>query len=421
MSDTPGADLYHRRTTCRACGGGRLTSFLSLGPTPLANGFLRSPEEFADEPSFPLDVFLCENCSLVQLLDVVDPEILFRDYLYVTGTSDTMARHHALYADEVVAYLDANPGELVVEVASNDGSLLTRFQPFGLRTLGVEPAANIAEIARGAGVPTVAEFFDLGIAGGIREQQGAARAVIANNVLAHVDDPLDFLAGCRELLDDDGRVIVEIPYLRDLLERLEYDTIYHEHLCYFSVTALMVLFGATGLSIERVDRHPVHGGSLRVYAAPRDELAHHAPAAVEMAEEEARLGLTGLPRLEAFAHDVEANRNALVDLLSGLRDDGATLAAYGAPAKGNTLLNYCDIGPDLLPYTVDKNDLKVGLYTPGTHLPVRSISTLEREQPDYTLILAWNFAPEIHHQEAAYRAAGGQFLVPIPEPGRFDG
>lgn len=420
MSGVPEAAGHHRRTTCRACGGVRLSSFLSLGPTPLANGFLRSEEEFAAEPTFPLDVFLCENCSLVQLLDVVDPEILFRDYVYVTGTSRTMAEHNALYADEVVAYVDAQPRELVVEVASNDGSLLKRFQPFGLRTLGVEPAANIAAIAREAGVPTVAEFFNLETASSVRAEQGAARAVIANNVLAHVDDTSDFLAGCRELLDDDGRVIVEVPYLRDLLEKLEYDTIYHEHLAYFSVTALMCVFGSAGLSIERVDRVPVHGGSLRVYAARREELAHHAPAAVEMAEEEAKLGLTSLARFEAFAHDVEANREALLELLTGLREDGRTLAAYGAPAKGNTLLNYCGIGPDLLPYTVDKSDLKVGSYTPGTHLPVRPTSVLAEEQPDCTLILAWNFAPEITHQEAAYRAAGGQFLVPIPEPRLYD-
>ena len=417
MSGTPDAAMHHRRTTCRACGGTRLRSFLSLGPTPLANGFLRSEEEFAAEPTFPLDVFLCENCSLVQLLDIVDPEILFRDYVYVTGTSSTMAEHNALYADDVVKHVDARAGELVVEVASNDGSLLRRFQPFGLRTLGVEPASNIATIAREAGVPTVGEFFNLETAVSVRAEQGAARAVIANNVLAHVDDTLDFLGGCRELVDDDGRVIVEVPYLRDLLERLEYDTIYHEHLCYFSVTALMCVFGAAGLSIERVDRVPVHGGSLRIYAARREELAQHGPQAVEMAAEEAQLGLTSPARFEAFARDVEANRERLLELLTGLREEGDTLAAYGAPAKGNTLLNYCGIGPELLPFTVDKSDLKVGLYTPGMHLPVRPTSALAEERPDYTLILAWNFAPEITHQEAAYRAAGGQFLVPIPEPG----
>lgn len=421
MSDTPEAITHHRRVSCRACGGSQLTSFLSLGPTPLANGFLRSEEEFATELVFPLDVFLCENCSLVQLLDVVDPEILFRNYVYVTGTSDTMARHNALYADDVVRHVNLQPKELVVEVASNDGSLLQRFQPFGLRTLGVEPAANIAAIARESGVPTVGEFFSREAAASIRAEQGGARAVIANNVLAHVDDTLDFLNGCRELLDEDGRVIVEVPYLRDLIEGLEYDTIYHEHLCYFSVTALMCVFGAAGLSIERVDRVPVHGGSLRVYAARREDLAKHAPVAIEMAGGEANHGLTSLARFEAFARDVEANREALVSALTGLREDGRSLAAYGAPAKGNTLLNYCGVGPDLVPYTVDKSDLKVGLYTPGMHLPVRPTSVLAEEQPDYTLILAWNFAPEIHLQEAAYRATGGQFLVPIPEPQPYDG
>jgi SAM-dependent methyltransferase len=421
MSQPAAGSVYHRRTTCRACGGTDLGEFLALGPTPLANAFLQREEEFADESVFPLDVFLCKGCSLVQLLDVVDPEVLFGSYVYVTGTSDTMAQHNTEYAEQVVNTLDAQAGDLIIEVASNDGSLLSRFQPFGMRTLGVEPASNIAAIAREAGVPTVEEFFGLEVAAAVRRESGAATAVIANNVLAHVDDPRDFLSGCRELLADDGRVIVEVPYLRDLLERLEYDTIYHEHLCYFSVTALMYLFSAAGLSIDRVQRIPVHGGSLRVYASRAEQRTDHAPEALKMADEETVRGLTRFSRFERFAREVEANREELLALLGRLRDEGHQLAAYGAPAKGNTLLNYCGIGTELLPYTVDKNPLKVGSFTPGMHLPVRPVSALVEDRPDFTLILAWNFATEIVYQESLYRAGGGRFLLPIPKPRVHDG
>ncbi|MGH7321706.1 MAG: class I SAM-dependent methyltransferase [Candidatus Rokuibacteriota bacterium] len=405
-----------KRTSCRACGGGQLTPFLSLGPTPLANAFLRSPDEFASEASYPLDVYFCQTCSLVQLLDVIDQEVLFREYIYLTGTSATMAEHHAEYAATVVARLQLGPDDLVVEIASNDGSLLTHFRNQGVRTLGIEPALNIARVARERGIDTIAEFFGPSTAETVVAAYGPARTVLANNVLAHVDDPVAFLRACKRLLHEDGLVVIEVPYLHDLIERLEYDTIYHEHLCYLSVAALLRLCEAAGLSVVRLERVPVHGGSLRLHVGPRDRHESHTRDVQTLAANERDDGLTTLARCERFAADVGRNRQSLVELLRSLRAQGMRIAGYGAPAKGNTLLNYCRIDTRLIEYTVDKNPMKVGRYTPGMHLPVEPASALVERRPDYVLLLAWNLAEEIITQQSAYRARGGRFIIPIPVP-----
>ena len=405
--------FHHRRTSCRACAGERLMPFLNLGRQPLANAFLASPDDFAGEAFYPLEVYFCEACSLVQLLDVVDPEVLFRDYIYVTGTSETMASHNAAYARTVRDLLNLAPSDLVVEVASNDGSLLRQFQTLGVRTLGVEPARNLAEVARANGIETVDHFFSSAAARAVRESYGAAKAVIANNVLAHVDDTRDFLCGARHLLASDGLLVFEVPYVAELLERLEYDTIYHEHLCYFSVMALRKLCESAGLSIMRIDRVPVHGGSLRVYAGLQ---TNHAAAVSSFVDVEREMGLHSPARYRKFAADVEKSRGLLRRMVCDLRTQGRTVAAYGAPAKGNTLLNYCGIDATMISYTVDRNERKVGLYTPGMHIPVRPVSVPAESRPDDVLILAWNFAGEIMNQQAGYRARGGRFITPVPEP-----
>jgi hypothetical protein len=353
---------------------------------------------------------------LVQILDVVDPETLFRDYIYVTGTSTTIAAHNVEYARTVVDLLTMGSDDLVVEIASNDGSLLRRFQDHGVRTLGVEPATNVAAMARAAGVDTVNRFFDAEAGRELREQHGPARAIIGNNVLAHVDDTPGFLRGVRALLADDGLAVIEVPYLMEFIDRLEYDTVYHEHLCYFSIRALRHLCESAGLRLVRVDDVPVHGGSVRIYAAPDSAVSdHHESVLARCAAEEAA-GLADPERYDRFAADVQAQRTELLALLRRLKADGHTLAGYGAPAKGNTLLNFCGIGVDLIPYTVDRSPLKTGTYTPGSHIPVLDVEVLLDRQPDIVVILAWNFAEEIMEQQREYRERGGRFLLPLPHP-----
>lgn len=407
-------EMHRKRATCRACGGRDLELFLPLGNVALANSFLRSPDEFASEPRFPLDVYFCRTCSMVQLLDVIDPEVLFRNYLYVTGTSDTIAKHNVGYAKTVVELVGIDAQGLVVEAASNDGSLLKCFQKHGVRVLGVEPATNIAEKANAAGVPTVNEFFGAAKGAELRAKHGPAKAVIGNNVLAHVDDPVDFLRGFKALLDHDGLAICEVPELAEFVERLEYDTVYHEHLSYFSVTSLMRVCEEAGLRIVRVDHVPVHGGSVRMYAAPVERVREHAADVVAMSAKEKSAGIAAPERLRRFAREVEAQRAGLLELLEKLQAEGKTVGGYGAPAKGNTLLNYCGITTRLLPWTVDKSPLKVGLYAPGSHITVLPASELLERQPDYCLILAWNFADEIRAQQAEYARRGGRFILPIP-------
>lgn len=410
------SSLHTLRKTCRGCGGRKLHKFLPLGPTPLANSFLRDDSEIPAELAFPLDVYFCESCYLVQLLDVISPEQLFRNYIYVTGTSDTIAEHNIEYARTVVELLDMQGDDMVVEVASNDGSLLSCFQSHGVRTLGIDPAVNIAEKARERGVDTIAEFFDSTLAAEVRNSHGCAKAIIGNNVLAHVDETQDFLAGAHELLCDDGLLVVEVPYLGELLERLEYDTVYHEHLCYFSISALMRLFEIARLRIIRVDHVSVHGGSIRVYGGKESTYPDHATDVLEMVSREVAAGMTSLECFVKFASDVEANRAAIVALLEKLKREGKTVCGYGAPAKGNTLLNYCHINTDLLEYTVDKNPMKVGMLTPGMHIPVLPVSTILERQPDYVMILAWNFAEEIMRQQKTYHDRGGKFIIPVPRP-----
>ena len=406
----------HKRKTCRVCGNSSLRLVLSLGSQPLANAFLRSPEELAAEARYPLDVYLCETCSLVQLLDVVDPGVLFSHYLYLTGASETMERHHAAYADTLVRMLALESDDLVVEVGSNDGSLLGHFQRRGLQVLGIEPAANIAELANKRGIRTLSRFFSPSTAADVRQAHGEAKAVLSNNVLAHVDDLRGFVEGCMYLLNPTGLLVVEVPYLRRLIEKLEYDTIYHEHLCYFSVAALARLFEQVDLSVIGAAEVPVHGGSLRLYIGRREHYGAHGREALELLKTEQAEGLASERTLGGFAKRVAKHRQAITRLLHDLAGQGQTLAGYGAPAKATTLLNHCGIGPSELPYLVDKNPWKVGRYQPGTGIPVLGVETLLEREPDYVLILPWNLQGEVVEQQREYAQRGGRFIVPLPEP-----
>ena len=409
-------NVHRVRNACRACGHARLKKFVELGPTPLANSFLRSPDEFAREAKYPLDVYFCDECSLVQLADVIDPGVLFSNYIYVTGTASTIVEHNKEYARTVTDLLTLKDDDLVVEVASNNGALLKCFRELGVRTMGVEPAENIAAMANADGIETLNRFFNSAAAAEIREAYGQARVVIGNNVLAHVDDTWDFLKGCESLITNDGLVVVEVPYLGEFVEKTEFDTVYHEHLCYFSITSLMRLCENAGLSIVRVDHQKVHGGSVRVYASKTSGNPSHSPEVVAMADAEMSAGLTNYSTYEEFAKRTEETRRKLTTLVRRLKAEGFSVAAYGAPAKGNTLLNYCGIDVTLIDFAVDKNPLKVGMFTPGAHLPVLPVSELLVQKPDFVLILAWNFADEIIEQQSEYRKSGGKFIIPIPEP-----
>jgi SAM-dependent methyltransferase len=398
---------------CLNCGSKERERVLDLGSTPLANANVRREDLAAPEPRFPLQLLFCRSCTLVQLSELVPPEVLFSDYAYMTGASTTMVAHFADFAQEAVRRFQLGPRELVVEVASNDGTLLAAFRKHGVRVLGVEPGANLCEVAAQKGVECVARFFSEDEAQRLRAARGPAALLCGNNVLAHVPDLSGVLRGCRALVEPAGVVSIEVPWLLHLVERLEYDTVYHEHLSYFSAGALADAFARAGLAIFDLQELSVHGGSLRVLArAGRG----HGPALAPFLERERALGLERAETYHVFARRVAANQAAVRALLERFRREGKRVAAYGAPAKGNTLLNSCGIGTELIEYTVDKNPLKVGRYTPGAHLPIREVSTLASDRPDYALILPWNIAGEIVQQEALFRAAGGRFLVPIPEP-----
>jgi hypothetical protein len=401
---------------CRSCRVAELRPFLDLGTTPLANSFLREGDLLHSEPRFPLEVGFCEHCALVQLTHTVPPEQIFRDYVYMTANSPTIARHfHGLAADAARRF-GLGPRDVAVEFGSNDGTLLKGFEPFGVRTLGVEPAANIARIAESKGVRTLNEFFEPGLAARVREAEGPARFVVGCNVVAHIPDINATMLAVATLLAEDGVFQMEAPYLGDLLERVEFDTIYHEHFFYLSLTALNAVFERHGLRMFDIEHVPVHGGSIRLSVCLAQASYQPTPALDDALAAERRLGLDRFETFAGFGERVAAIRDHLRALLLELRKGGSRLAAYGAAAKGNTLLNYCGIGRESLEYVADKSPLKVGLYTPGMHLPVVPADRLVHDRPGHTLLLAWNFAEEIVTEQAQYLREGGRFIVPIPEP-----
>lgn len=415
MSDLS-TDCVKTNTECRACSSKRLHRILVLGPTPLANSFLSEEQLSEPEASYPLDVYSCEDCGLLQLVHVVSPEVLFRDYIYVSTTSDTLAKHFAGLARSIQERYKLDGSSLVVEIASNDGLLLKKFRDIGVRGVGVEPAVNIAAMARKDGLEVVNEFFCEKTARDVLAKFGPADVILGNNVFAHVNDVVDFLRGVELLLKPQGGVSIEVPYVRDLIEHKEYDTVYHEHLSYFSVQVFVRLFARVGLKVYDVERVPIHGGTIRVHAKKARSGAVETDRLKRLLAEEAAMGLNDLAFQKRFAADVERTRDAIVALCRKLRAEGKRIAAYGAPAKGNTQLNFCGIGTDLVEYTVDKSPLKQGKYTPGMRLPVYPPQKLLEDKPDVVLILAWNFADEIIRQQQAYRDLGGKFIVPIPEP-----
>jgi hypothetical protein len=400
---------------CRICKGSRLTKFLDLGEQPHCNRFLSKEELNQPEKFYPLDLYFCADCALVQMVNVVPSKVMFKNHPYVSGTTGTLSEHFSKVARELIDRFHIPPRSLVVDIGSNDGTFLKSFSSFNVRTLGIEPAAKIAGLATAAGIETVNDFFSSRVAAEIRTRYGPAKIINAAGVFFHVDDLDDFVLGVRHLLDDDGVFVIQAIYLVDMIERNSFDNVYHEHVCHYSIKPLDVLFDRFDMEIFDVRRVPIHGGSIVAHAGKKGRFRRTAEGERLKSEERAK-GLHDLPRFEKFAANAMQIMTDLLSMLRALKAKGHRIAAYGAPAKGNTLLNYCKIGPDILEYAVEKNVLKCGLYTPGMHIPVITEQEAASRPPDYYLLLAWNFAEELLAKEKQYRSRGGKFIVPIPEP-----
>jgi SAM-dependent methyltransferase len=401
---------------CRFCQAPLRHTFVDLGVSPLCESYLQADQVNAMEPFYPLHVKVCERCYLVQLEQYVSPEHIFSEYAYFSSYSDSWLRHASIYVEMISQRLRLGPKSLCVELASNDGYLLQYLVEKGIPVLGVEPAANVAKAAEKKGIPTLVKFFGTQIARQMVAQGHAADLVIGNNVLAQVPDLNDFVGGIRILLKPRGVATLEFPHLARLMEENQYDTIYHEHFSYFSLMTAEKIFAAHGLVLFDVEEIPTHGGSVRIYVRHAEDGVESVTAAVtKLREREVAMGLNRMATYDVFSEQVKASKRALLELLIQLRGEQKQIVGYGAPGKGNTLLNYCGIRTDFLDYTVDRNPYKQGRFLPGTHIPVYAPSRIRESRPDYILILPWNLRTEIVEQLAYVRDWGAKFIVPIPE------
>lgn len=400
---------------CRFCGASLRHTFVDLGMSPLCESYVPAEQLNAMEPFYPLHVKVCATCFLVQLDQYVSAEHIFREYAYFSSFSDSWLRHCSRYVDMITDRCGLTARSLVVELASNDGYLLQYFRPKGIPILGVEPAANVAAAAEQKGVPTLVEFFGVHTAREMVEAGQSADLIIGNNVLAQVPDLNDFVAGIKILLKPNGVVTLEFPHVERLMEQNQYDTIYHEHFSYFSLLTTEKIFTAHGLTLFDVEELPSHGGSIRVYGRHAEsKLPDVSPAVSQLRDRELRMGLDRMETYAGFAEQVMESKRSLLQLLIQLRRAGKTVAGYGAPGKGNTLLNYCGIRTDFLEFTVDRNPYKQGRFLPGTHIPIFPVEKIAERKPDYLLILPWNLKSEIMKQMSFVREWGAKFIVPIP-------
>lgn len=401
---------------CRFCGTRVRHSFVDLGMSPLCQTHI-APEQLNHmEPFYPLHAYVCEKCFLVQLDEYVAPADIFSDYAYFSSYADSWVEHARRYCEAMIARLKLGPKSLVVEIASNDGYLLQHFVAKSVPVFGVEPAANVAEVARKKGIPTTVRFFGQESARAIAKENGRADLLLGNNVLAHVPKLNDFVAGMKILLKAQGVITMEFPHLYRLMERNQFDTIYHEHFSYFSFYTVEKVFAAHGLTLFDVEELETHGGSLRIFVrhAENPSLAV-TPRVEELRQREIDAGFTRLETYFSFAEQVRETKRAILEFLIGAKRAGKSVVGYGAPGKGNTLLNYCGIRTDFLDYTVDRNPNKYGKYTPGTHIPIYHPDRIRQTKPDYVFFLPWNLKEEISQQIAYVRDWGGKFVVPIPK------
>ena len=403
-------------TLCRHCGTSLRHTFVNLGMSPLCESFLPAAALDQMEPFYPLHVLVCEACFLVQLREYVKPEEIFNEYAYFSSYATSWLDHARRYTDAMIDRFGLTPSNHVVEVASNDGYLLQYFVKRGIPALGIEPAANVAEAARARGVETLVRFFGQRTAEELVASGVQADLLLGNNVLAQVPDVNDFVAGMKTLLRAGGVITMEFPHLSRLVEGNQFDTIYHEHFSYFSFLTTEQIFRAQGLRLFDVEELPTHGGSLRIYGCHQDDASHPTTNRVlEMRAREQAEGITSLEFYSAFSQHVQATKRRLLQFLISAKEEGRSVVGYGAPGKGNTLLNYCGIRTDFLDYTVDRNPYKHGRFTPGTHIPIYSPEKIQETRPDYLLILPWNVKDEIMQQMSFVREWGCRFVVPIPE------
>jgi C-methyltransferase C-terminal domain/Putative zinc binding domain/Methyltransferase domain len=399
---------------CIICGSDRVEPFLDLGETSLANKFLTREELNGPDPAFPLVVGFCHVCAHVQLTERVPPDAMFEDYLYVSSASDTLKDHLWDLSDVMAERFPLGPESLVIDVGANDGTLLKGFRRHGVRALAVDPARNLAELYADSDIDRYVGFFDSRSATEIRERFGEASAVTATNTFPHIPELRDFVAGIDTVLAPGGVFAIEAHYLGDILEQVAFDTVYHEHVSYWALGPMIRLFDEAGMQVVDVERLPLHHGQLRAFVQRKGE-GEVKPSVAALLEWEREQGFDRIETFQAFAERALQLKQSLRGRLSELRDEGSQVVGYGAPAKGNTLLGFLDLGPSTLDYIADRSPLKQGLYTPGTHIPVVPPERLLEDQPDYVVVLAWNFADEILRQQAEYRERGGRFILPVPE------
>lgn len=405
-----------RQRLCRFCSSNLNFTFVDLGMSPLCQDHVKPEELNQMEPFYPLHAYVCEKCFLVQLEEYVSPSKIFNDYAYFSSYSDSWLQHVKAYTDLMAERFKINKKSLVVEIASNDGYLLQYFVEKGIPVLGIEPAANVAEAAVKKGIPTVVKFFGADTARQVATEHGKADLLLGNNVLAHVPKINDFVAGMKILLKPAGFITMEFPHLLRLIEGNQFDTIYHEHFSYLSLMTVEKIFDSHGLTLFDVEELPTHGGSLRIYARHKEDQSKPVTKRItELRTREETAGFTRLEYYSSFTEKVKETKRKLLEFLIEVKRDGKSVSGYGAPGKGNTLLNYCGIRTDFLDYTVDRSPHKQGNFLPGTHIPIYHPDKIRETKPDYVLILPWNLKDEIMNQMAYIREWGGKFVVPIPE------